>query len=331
MDALTFLDGTEKRKVRPVYVLHGDEHFLKRHVLDAIRKLVLGEDDDGFGYTSFAGDKTTFAEVHAELSTLPFFGSKRLVVVNAADPFITKARDKLEDYAKEPSKTGVLVLEVASFPATTRLAKMLGEGGINCKAPTSRALTDWCVRWCASQHGKQLAPQAAALLVNLVGADMGMLDQELTKVALYVGDRSTRIEAKDVDKLVGASREEETWQIFDMIGAGKTAEALAHLDRLLTQGEEPLKLLGAFSWQLRRLAQVGRLCTHNHSLGQAMDRAGVQPFARKGVEQQLRYLGRNRLNHIYDWLLQVDMGIKGSSQLPPRTLLERLVVLLARK
>lgn len=331
MDALTFLDGAEKRKVRPVYVLHGDEYFLKRHVLGAIRKLVLGGEDDGFGYASFAGDKTTFAEVHAELTTLPFFGSKRLVGVSGADPFIAKSRDKLEDYVNEPSKTGVLVLEVASFPATTRLAKMLGEGGINCKAPTSRVLPGWCVKWCASEHGKELTSQAAQLLVNLVGADMGMLDQELTKVALYVGDRSSRIEAKDVDKLVGASREEQTWQIFDMIGSGKTGEALAHLDRLLTQGEEPLKLLGAFSWQLRRLAQVGRLCTHNHSLSQAMDRAGVQTFARKGVEQQLRHLGRNRLNHIFDWLLQVDMGIKGSSQLPPRTLLERLVVLLARK
>jgi hypothetical protein len=33
---------------------------------------------------------------------------------------------------------------------------------------------------------------------------------------------------------------------------------------------------------------------------------------------------------LYDWLLQIDLGLKGLSPLPPRTLFERLVVELAR-
>ena len=59
--------------------------------------------------------------------------------------------------------------------------------------------------------------------------------------------------------------------------------------------------------------------------------AGVPPFAQKSTEQQLRHLGRGRVNQLYDWLVETDLGLKGSSQLPPRTLLERLVVRLAQK
>ena len=58
--------------------------------------------------------------------------------------------------------------------------------------------------------------------------------------------------------------------------------------------------------------------------------AGIPPFALRDSEQQLKHLGRRRLDRLYDWLLETDLGLKGSSWLPPKTLMERLVVQLAR-
>jgi DNA polymerase-3 subunit delta len=134
-----------------------------------------------------------------------------------------------------------------------------------------------------------------------------------------------------VDRLVGHSRAEDTWKIFSAIGSGEAGEALGLLGRLLGQGEEPLKLLGAFSFQLRRLAQAARLHGQGRPLAAALEEAGVQPWAVKGAEQQLRHLGRRRAERLYDWLLETDLGLKGGSPLPPRALLERLVVRMAQK
>src|SRR5262249_10521437 len=156
---------------------------------------------------SFPGDKTSFAEVHNELTTLPFLSQRRVVHVENADPFVTRERDKLEKYAAQPSTSGVLILDVANWLATTRLAKQLPDSLIVCKAPALPKLVEWCQKWAPAQHGKQLAASAAKLLVDLVGADMGLLDQELAKLSLYVGD-GARIESADVDRLVGQSREE---------------------------------------------------------------------------------------------------------------------------
>jgi DNA polymerase-3 subunit delta len=330
MDSLAFLERGPRGTPLPVYVLHGDEDFLKRRVLAALRRFVLGDDPDGMGVVSHAGDRATYAAVIEDLTTLPFLARRRLVVIDRADPFVTLHRAALEAYVAKPSATGVLVLDVTTWPSNTRLAKALtGNATVVCNTPKVPRLADWCVGWAADQHGKTLTADAARLLVDLVGPEMGQLDQELAKLAAYAGGHA-RIDAQAVDRLVGNSREENIWKIFEAIGSGQPGAALTILARLFDQGEAPMRLLGAFSMQLRRLAQAATLNAQGKSLSAALELAGVPPYAVKGCEQQLRHLGRRRADRIYDLLLETDLGLKGSSQLPERTVLERLVVRLAR-
>jgi DNA polymerase-3 subunit delta len=330
MDSLSFLERPPKSKPHPVYAVVGDEEFLKRQVLSVLKELVLGGGDESFGLSTYPGDKAEFATVRDDLDTLPFLGGRRLIVVESADPFVTRYRANLEKYVAEPSATGVLVLDVKSWVSTTKLAKAVPDPAtITCKAPAVYRLPQWCVQWVATRHGKQLAMPAAQMLVDLVGGEMGQLDQELAKLAIYVGE-SKKIDTADVDVLVGRSHGANTFKIFDAIGAGQPGKALAILDTLFDQGEDPIRIQYAFSMQLRRLAQAARLSQQGVSVGAALAQAGVPPFALKESEQQLRHIGMSRAGKLYDWLLEADLGLKGSSQLPPRTLLERLIVRLAR-
>jgi DNA polymerase-3 subunit delta len=330
MDSLAFLDRKAEKAPRPVYILHGEERFLKRRVLAALRVLVFGPDDDGFGVSSHAGDRADYSTVSTELASVGIFSARRLVIVQDADSFVTRERPHLEKYVAAPSATGVLVLDVQSWPANTRLAKLIADAAtISCKAPAAARLPEWCIRWCAAEYDKQLVAAAARLLVDLVGAEMGLLDQELAKLAAYVGE-AKRIDAADVDALVGSSRHQKVWIIFQSIGEGRVGEALALLGKLFDQGEDPHALFGAFRSQLRQLAQAGRLIGQGRSPAAALEEVGVVPFGRANAETQMRHLGRRRLARLYDWLLEIDQGLKGFSTLPPRTLLERLVVQLAR-
>jgi DNA polymerase-3 subunit delta len=328
MDSLTFLEGVGAAEPLPVYVVHGDEDFLKRQVIAALRARVLG-DGDSFGPSVHPGDKAAWRDVQAELQTLPFLSPRRLVLVENAEPFISAHRSQLERYVAAPVHSGVLVLVVKNWPSNTRLYRLIdGASAVSCKPLAGQKLAEWCRQWSSGQHKKQLLVAAAQLLVDLVGPDMGLLAQEIAKLAVYVGD-AARIGPEDVDRLVGNNRAEETFRIFGLIGRGDAAGALAHLDRLLGQGEEPLRLLGAFGWQLRRLAQAARLNAHGTPLASALEEVGFRSFAVRECELQLRHLGRRRLDRVYDWLLEADLGMKGASQLPPRTILERLVVRLA--
>src|SRR5262249_55405710 len=155
-----------------------------------------------------------YATVMDDLSTRPFLSPRRLVIVEDADPFVSAERARLEKYVAaldSAPETGVLVLDVKTWAATTKLAKAVPDGMVvACRTPATHTLPEWCVRRCAAQSGKQLGGAAARLLVDLVGPEMGQLDQELTKLASYVGT-APRIEAEDVDKLVGRSRMENVW------------------------------------------------------------------------------------------------------------------------
>jgi DNA polymerase-3 subunit delta len=330
MEALSFL-ASPKAKLGPLYVVHGDEPFLKRHVVRAVRKRALGEASDEQSVSLYPGDKATFAEVFDDLDTVPFFDPRRVVLVENADPFVSKYRGDLETKLAHLPETGVLILDVKTWASNTRLAKMIDNAAtIVCKAPGSQYIGKWCSEWCAAQYQKQLPVPAASLLVDLVGPEMGLLDQEMLKLSIYVGARA-KIDVEDVDKLVGNNRAADTWKIFDAVAAGNIQGAMGILERLFDQGEEPMRIIGAFSMQLRRLAQATRLTAQGISLGAALAQVGVPPFATRSAEAQMRHLGRRRLDRLYDWLLQMNMDLRGGSALPARTLFERFLLKLARK
>ena len=329
MDALAFVEAKKTGEPQPVYVLAGAERFLKLQALERIQRLALGESGDDFARSSYAGDAVDLATVRDELSTLPFLSPRRLVIVQDADGFITKYRDGLEDYVAAPSRSGVLVLDVKSWKTNTRLAKALPDAGlISCGVPERNAaawVRSWLTKWATLQYDKKLEPAALNLLLELVGHELGVLDQELAKLATNAGTAPV-ITAKDVDQLVGHSREENVWNIFDAIAQGQKAKALAMLHHLLDHGQEPIGLLGALGWQLRRLAQAARLQQQGVPVGQAVQRVGL--FKVEQANQLLRHLGPRALR-LYDWLLEADLRMKSSADLPARTLLERLVVRLA--
>jgi DNA polymerase-3 subunit delta len=330
MEAIPFL-ANAKAKLGPLYIVAGDEPFLKRQVIRTLIKRALGDEADAQSISTYAGDKTTFAEVFDELETVPFFDPKRVVLVDNGDPFVSKYRGELERKLTHLPATGLLMLDVKTWAANTRLAKMIDNAAtIVCKAPASARMPAWCTEWCISQYQKQLPMPAASLLVDLAGPEMGLLDQELIKLSIYVGAKA-KIEVTDVEKLVGNNRAADTWKIFDAIAAGNVKGAMAILNRLFDQGEEPMRMLGAFSMQLRRLAQATRLSAHGMSLGAALAQSGVPPFATGSAETQIRHLGRRRLDRLFDWLLQINMDLRGGSALPPRTIFERFLLKLARR
>src|SRR5262245_36760867 len=111
MESLAFLEISAKGKPQPIYVLNGDEDFLKRQVVVALRQRIFGGEENEFSLSIHRGDRATFAVVFGELQTLPFLRPYRLVMVEAADPFVTRHRGLLEKYVGEPARQGIVVLD----------------------------------------------------------------------------------------------------------------------------------------------------------------------------------------------------------------------------
>lgn len=334
--AVDYLAAPQKHPARAVCAVFGDEAFLKRQVLAQLRNEVLGGGEGDFSLARFDGRSALLRDVMEELATLAMFGSdKRLVVVEDADHFVTQYRAELEDYVARPAAAGVLVLEVQSWPGNTRLAKAVAAGGlaVDCRALAAAALGRWLSGWARQAHGIQLSPAAADVLVEMVGPELGLLDQELAKLALVAGPGG-KITPQQAGQLVGTWRAKTTWQMLDAVLDGQVGQALVELDRLLLAGEQPIGILAQIASSLRRFAAATRVVLSAEAAGrrvaprQALEKAGVK-YHLEDADRRLRRLGRHRGAQLYGWLLKADLDLKGASPLPPRLILEQLIVRLA--
>src|SRR6185437_15678781 len=140
------------------------------------------------------------------------WGDRRLVIVDDADDFVSDHRSHLEKYVDKPVRKSVLVLDVKTFPKTTRLSKQLATKGleVECSELKGIALSKWLQDTAQEKYQQTLSRDAAGLLIELVGNELGLLDQELAKLATYVGSGAT-INIDDVRKLVGGWCTETTW------------------------------------------------------------------------------------------------------------------------
>ena len=332
--ALDFLDRPVSA-APAVCVVFGDEVFLKQESLDHLRSSVLGQEDGEFSLSELDGETATPQQVFDCLSTVALFGGgQRLVIVREADDFVSRHRGALETYVAKAKSSGVLVLEVASWPSNTKLAKAVAATGltVDCKTPSPQAIAKWLTARAAQKHRAKLDRQAAALLLDTVEPDLGLLDQELAKLALAAGLDGT-IDAALVREYVGGWRTKTTWDMLDLAAAGNAAEAILQLDRLLSSGESPVAILAQIGSTLRRFAAAARLIQRSEQQGRrpnlrpALEAAGFKPFVLGKAETQMRQLGRQRCVKLYRWVLEADLALKGASSAPARAriVLERLI------
>ena len=324
----------ESPEIAGVCVLVGDDGFLRRLSRTKIRHAVT---DDG--EASEFNSKSEWRDVNDELSTLSLFGDgPRLVFVGNADDFVKNNRPQIEAYAAAPAKSGCLVLELNSLASNTRLYKPLSETGqiVECRPPQKKRgkasyvddtkLCEWLRSWGETTHNINLKRGADEELLQLVGPELGLLDQELAKLALFC-EPEAEVTIELVRQVVGGWRAKTTWEMLDAALDGNAAEAMSQLERLLQAGEAPQAIAGAMMWSLRRFADAANLVLEAEqsgrkvSLSMTLEQAGFKKWpkgALQRAEKQIRQLGRHRAAALYGRLLQLDLSMKGSHSAPVR-------------
>jgi DNA polymerase-3 subunit delta len=350
--AFDYLDDPQRFTPKSVCAVFGDEPLLRRLVRQALQTQLVA-DEGGELATTFAGDRVAWRDVVDELSTYSLFGGggPRLVVIEEADDFVTKHRPELESYVERPKRTGILMLDVQKWAGNTRLFQSIDRSGlqIECRAPQKASgrrkvldegrLAQWLANRCRNQHQAKLQAGAARLMIELVGPELGLLDQELAKLALFAGADGT-VTTEMVRDVVGGWRTKTTWELIDAAVEGRTGDALRQLDRMLQTGEHPLALLGPLAWSLRRFAAATRIYEGAERQGNriplrtALEQAGFRKWpagALENAERQLKRMGRQRASSFYSWLREADRKLKGSHSAPTRArfVLEELILRLA--
>ena len=347
--AFDFLMAPDSFPLSGVCAVVGDDSFLRHEVRVQVSKLVGAEADSDLSLVTYDGRSVQWLDVIDSLRERSLFGSEgNTVLVEDADSFVKNYREKLEDYVATSSTESLLVLELASLPGNTRLAKAIGKHGltIRCQVPDKgkelsafvRQLKDWLMHVARSEFEVDLKRPAVDALLDLQQMEVGILYQEVAKLSLMVGEKQA-ISAKLVEDNVGGWRTQKTWDMIDAAADGRAKDALAQLDRLIRAGEEPHALMPQMASTMRKFAMAASIIEQAErrrqrvSLNDALKQAGFPPFKLAAAEKQLRMIGRPRAKQLHRWLLASDLALKGHNSPKDRARreLETLIVRLSEQ
>ena len=257
--------------VKPVYALIGSDSFLQLQKLSEILRKM----PQDVQRVDVEGERAELADVLDELRSFAMFGDAKLVVVRDADAFISRFREQVEEYLASPSDSGTLVLRLASLPKNQRIYKAIDKlGGVEpCDPP--KDLARWVADQARSAHRITLTPDAARMIVDLVGEDLGRIDNELAKLAIDSDGTKGPVEAEKVAASIAFQREQEMWDMTNEVAAGDVASALRRWRQLIQLDT---------SAEFRAVTWLG-MWLENVRKALALKRKGLGSFA---ICQQLR-------------------------------------------
>jgi len=324
------LKEIEKKKIRRVYLLYGDEYYYRNAVVSALTHNVL-EDSGGMCVSEYDGGQVTAAQVLDDLRTMTFFGGTRLVIVENSDSFLRHNKDVLARYAKSPSKTGCLVLVCGNKPdGRWAVVKAIEQAGaiVPCETPQSGRLPAW-TRNRARALGKTITASAAQLLVEIVGGDLAQLDSHLQTLVTYIGKKKT-ITDEDVAATVEEEKTVRIWDLMDGVADKDGKMALEALDRLLPRAGMETARLALIGRTLLNLSKVKKMMEHLGSEAKVVRALNMHPYAaKKNIERARRFTGKELALGIRK-ALETDILIK-NNRMPPRLAVEKLIVELCRQ
>lgn len=314
-------------------VVFGTDWFLKHH---ALKKIILNSGIDEASINYRDGNEASWRDLHDDLASRSLFDNEgaRIAVVSNADKFVTAHRNQLERWVEQPNAGALLILDLDSFPATTKLYKEVDNRGLIVKCspplkPRSKSLVDdsaieaWVIAWGEKQHGVRLKSAQAHLMVERTGSVFGMLDCELAKLGLFAGsDRS--VEDSIVRDLVGGWRTKTVWEIADQIADGKIESAVDQLNKLFSSGQSAVGISAQLSWYFRRFGLAAFAIEQSERNGQrpnlrdCLEKAGFYSYTLGEAETRLRRIGRPRAKKLLLWLKALDLKLKGSHSSEPR-------------
>ncbi len=321
-----FHKAVSRGDVSPLYYFHGDEPYLMERAVKRLTDLVVPPDFRDFNLDVFYGNECKGDEIASVTQTLPMFADRRMVIVKRAGDLSAAALEILTACVADPPPTTCLVFVGEKIDQRKKFFQELKKKGelVECKRPYENQLGAF-IREEAKVLGKRIEPAAAEMLVYLVGSNLGELNTQLEKVALYVGQREA-ITVDDVRGIVSDTKVESVFDLANAMGERDPSKALRSLATILRDGEAPLMLLAMIARHFRQLWRVRDLMAQKVAQQDISRLSGINPYFLKGVMGQARNFGTDELKRVFESLYAADLELKGGGSRRPVLIMERLVM-----
>ena len=289
--------------------IYGDAQLLKDGLIQGVKKTVAGFEE--FNLNVFWMNELRSAdgikEIFDAIIAFPMMTDRRVVILRNftfSRPIEKKFVESLEDF-DFPNST-ILLIEADELKKNIKAGKIIASQfeTIELSTPSDKDLLDWVAYFC-TRAGKKIQRGAAVELINLSGATLSALRQEIYKLANFVeGDTIT---LADVRQSAAHTRTAHLFEFSNAFGALDFQRALKIALELVEYGENYSVI---FSWMFRSLSDMMWALTDPAGL---RARLGRRAFLAPRITAAARGLSPQKILAAVEKLHRIDMMVKSGA------------------
>ena len=326
----SILEDVRSGIFKSVYLLMGEEPYYPELVAGAIIDNCLQDWEKDFNETICYGADVDADTVITAARRFPMMADRQLVVVKEAQQM--KGLEELSLYCQNPLESTVLVILMHGASADKRKAlyKSVLKTGVIVE---SLPLRDYELpQWIQAYYegcGLRIHPEAALLLAESAGTDLGKIAVETEKLLKNLPEGVQEISVADVEKNVGVSRQYSVFELTKCLSFRDGAKALkiaAHMGEA-PKFALPMAVAPLYNHFYRILKYHALLEKGRPQPGEAARVLGVNPYFMKEYDAAVRNYPLQRCNNVISLLCEYDYKGKGgdAGEATPAELLTELV------
>lgn len=333
----TLWKNIKSQEYLPVYLLKGNEPYLKLNYANLLAGSVVSAGLEVFNYHKLDGETVTMNELVECVEALPAMCERTCVLVHDLDfeKLSDPDREALVDLLSDAPDTCTLIFwqDTVGFPQKTKKMKellaLIDEAGavVDLDARTRQDLVKFVVTECGKSD-RVISVYTAEYLIDNVGEDMSNLVTEIEKLCNFAEREITQA---DIDSVCIRSLEATAFQMIDALLDNQFDRVFRSLGILFDMKTEPMMILGAL---VSTYSDMYRAKVVAHEGGQQRDLKKLFPQAYKSdfkLRNAFRRAGRfsmPALRKSLELLAEADTKLKSTSE-DHRTVFEKLMIELA--
>jgi DNA polymerase-3 subunit delta len=216
----------KKNLFKPVYWLEGEEGYYIDKAVEYAEHKILNESEASFNLSIFYGKDANWADIINACRRYPMFAERQVVILKEAQQM--RDVEKLEQYIETPLTSTILVISYKEkkLDARKKFTKTVKEKGVlfTTKKMYDRELPEWTQQMVQSK-GLTITPKGLALLVDHIGNDLTRIENEIEKLSVNLGKR-TSIAEDDIENYIGVSKEYNVFELQSAMAAKDLARTM---------------------------------------------------------------------------------------------------------
>ena len=316
------LDRIKNGQVNLVYLVQGKEPYLQELARKVFLETIVAPEDQDLNVGRFNMEEVSIQTAIQDAESVPFFGERRLVLVDNPS-FFTGEKEKksmdhqlerLQAYLENPMDSSVMVFFAPydKLDQRKKIVKQLKKVAVLLDASelTERDVKQYIQD---SLRNHQYSIQEEALETLLVKTQYSLTNsmKELDKLMIASID-TKMIPLELVESLVAKTLEQNIFELGESILKKEGVKALQIYHDMLLQKEDPLKMNAILLGQFRLLLQVSYLKREGYQEPEIQKTLGVHPYRVKIALQQSRRFGLPPLEKAFMQLVDTEYALKTS-------------------